>query len=73
VASKAPTKQATAHRPTKVDTVPKAAKTLVDIWVSVVSCATDLVWFLLFANDACLMIRLPRRMNIPGCYGSFIL
>lgn len=56
VASKAPTKQATAHRPAKVEIVPNAAKAPVEILVSVVSFATDLVWFLLFANDACVMI-----------------
>lgn len=58
VASNAPTKQATAHRPTKVESVPNVARAPVEILVSVVACATDLAWFLLFANDACVMMRL---------------
>lgn len=70
--SKAPTKQATAHRPAKVEIVPNAAKAPVEILVSVVSFATDLVWFLLFANDACVMIPLPRMVNILECCRSFV-
>lgn len=55
VVSNAPTKQATAHRPTKVEIAPNAASAPVEILVSVVACATELVRFLLFANDVCVM------------------
>lgn len=58
----APTKQATAHMPTKVEIVPNAASAPVEIWVPAVTCATDPVRLLLFVNVACLMISLlPLR------------
>jgi hypothetical protein len=59
VASNAPTKQATAHKPAKAEIVPNTARAPVEILVSVVSRAADVVLFLLFASDACAMIRLP--------------
>ena len=58
VASNAPTKQATDHSPTMVEIVPNTARDPVEILVSVISRVTDLVLFLLFVNDACVMIRL---------------
>lgn len=54
----APTKQATAHSPTRIEIVPNTAMEPVEILEFVNSSATDLVLFLLFANDACVMMRL---------------
>lgn len=58
VAINAPRKQATAHRPVRVESVPNTANAPVEILVLAASLATDLLRFLLFANDACVMIRL---------------
>ncbi|MHB8150618.1 MAG: hypothetical protein ACYDIB_10685 [Desulfobulbia bacterium] len=58
VAINAPTKQATAHRPVRVESVPNTANAPVETLVFAASRATDLVRLLLFANDACVMIRL---------------
>ena len=58
VVSNAPTKQATVHRPTKVESVPNVARAPIEIFEPVVACVTDLAWFLLFANDVCVMMRL---------------
>jgi hypothetical protein len=67
VTTNAPTKQATAQRPTKVEIVPNTATAPVEILVVVASCATDLVRFLVFTNVAFVMARLLTvKMNAPA-------